>query len=130
MLSDAPCTSDTLVVEVGRSKSDTVISKTARRRGLRGSSLGSSLNDDIVARSASIRSLHSSRPVLSSKLGNKRLEETVEERPEEAVEDKHLTLLKLDETFTKDDFGNKAFPAKLTSPRDLARKREYFAKIK
>ena len=118
----APSTSDTLVVDVGRSKSDTVISKTARRRGLKGSSLGSSLNDDFVAKSASIRSLHSSRPVLSSKLGRKKIDNnTVEEKHEEIEEDRHLTLLKLDETFTKDDFGNKAFPAKLTSPRDLAR---------
>ena len=118
---EAPRTSETLVVDVGRSKSDTVISKTARRRGLKGSSLGSSLNDDLVARSASIRSLHSSRPVLSSNLGRKKIEETVEEKHDEIEEDKHLTLLKLDETFTKDDFGNKAFPARLTSPRDLAR---------
>ena len=117
----APSTSDTLVVDVGRSKSDTVISKAARRRGLKGSSLGSSLNDDFIAKSASIRSLHSSRPVLSSKLGRKKIEKTVEEKHEEIEEDKHLTLMKLDETFTKDDFGNKAFPAKLTSPRDLAR---------
>ena len=116
---EAPRTSDTLVVDVGRSKSDTVISKTARRRGLRGSSLGSSLNDDIVAKSASIRSLHSSRPVLSSNLGRRKIKE--EEKHDENDEDKHLTLLKFDETFTKDDFGNKAFPAKLTSPRDLAR---------
>ena len=120
--STAASASDTVVVEVSRAHSDTVISRVDRRRPGR-AMRGSSLSDDLVTRSASTRSLRSSRPVLSSKLGKKRLEATVTESGEQ--EDKHrLTLLKLDETFTKDDFGNKTFPALTSSsPRDLARTR-------
>ena len=113
----APDTADTIVVEVGRSKSDTIMSAVDRRRSKkRGSS-----HDELLTRSASIRSLHSSRPVLSSRLG-KKIEETADELQEDKSEnnDKHLTLLNLDETFTKDDFGNKTFPATLAQ-RDLAR---------
>ena len=115
----APDTADTIVVEVSRSKSDTVMSAVDRRKPKkRGSS-----HDELLTRSASIRSLHSSRPVLSSKLGNnKKIEETVDEGQEDksSKNDKHLTLLNLDETFTKDDFGNKTFSA-TAAQRDLAR---------
>ena len=113
----APTTADTLVVDV-RSQSSHLSPRKSPRKDRKRLTKSDGL---ISSRSASIRDLHSShRPVLSSKLGKKKTVAAVKEEDLKSP-DKHLTLLKLDETFTKDDFGNKSFPPMESVQRDLAR---------
>ena len=92
-LSDAPKTGDTVVVEVARSKSDTTIPSIDKRN----SKLKVAPRDEMAKSSSSLKSLLSSKPVLSSNIQKrKKVEETVTERVEETdPHEKHLTLLNL-----------------------------------
>ena len=107
-----PSTADTLITDVRRSKSETTLA----------SNKINSDKEGLSSRSASI-----SKIPLSSRKGRKNIlkadvvNELTEEEPPREAEDKVLALLKLDETFTRDDFGNKLFSASSNSPRALAR---------
>ena len=110
----APDTADTVILDVRRSKSQTNIS-----------TKNSNSDEEDLSRSASISKIPSSRQKSRERRQILKkgvvAQKTEEETHHLEAEDKVLTLLKLDETFTRDNFGNKQFSASSNSPRSLAR---------
>ena len=110
-----PSAADTLITDVRRSKSETTIASKKLNSGREGG---------LSSRSASISKIPSSSRKSKDRKNIQRagvVTELTEEEPRREAEDKVLALLKLDETFTRDDFGNKLFSASSNSPRSLAR---------
>ena len=109
-----PGTADTLITDVRRSRSETTLTSKSL----------SSDKEGLSSRSASISKIPSSSRQSKdrkSRLKANVVNELTEEEPRSEADDKVLALLKLDETFIRDDFGNKLYSASSNSPRSLAR---------